>query len=124
MKFSFAMQINIEVFNKLILSFSMRIARHAQSAQNNKFAYLCIIFRKMWRMKLIFCPQLDKKVFGKLIVLLWVCIARSAQGTKNNKFAIFLHCLKENLRDEVEILRANKCARFFQIDIIILGVCG
>ena len=37
------MQTNIEVFNKLILSFWVCVARFGQSTQNNKFAYLCNI---------------------------------------------------------------------------------
>ena len=38
MKFIFGMQISIEVFYKLILSFWVCVARHAQSTQNNKFS--------------------------------------------------------------------------------------
>ena len=37
MKFVFGMQINIEVFYKLILSLWVCIVRHAQSTQNKKF---------------------------------------------------------------------------------------
>ena len=47
-KFVFGMQINIKVFNKLILSFWVCALRHAQSTQSKKFAYLCNIFRKTW----------------------------------------------------------------------------
>ena len=71
MKFIFGMQINIEVFFKLILSFSVCIARHAQSTQSKKFAYLCSISRKTWEVKLIFSPadkhecflQIDRVTF-------------------------------------------------------------
>ena len=42
------MQINIQVFYKLILSFWVCAIRHAQSTQNKKFAYLCNISRKAW----------------------------------------------------------------------------
>ena len=51
MKFVFAMQINIEVFYNLILSFwvcAMCATRHAQSTQNKKFTYPCNISRKAW----------------------------------------------------------------------------
>ena len=41
MKCIFGMQINIEVFYKLILSFYVCVVRYAQSTQINKFAYLC-----------------------------------------------------------------------------------
>ena len=46
MKFVFGMQINIEVFYKLILSFWVCPTRLAQSTQNKNFAYLCNISRK------------------------------------------------------------------------------
>ena len=45
MNFIFGMQINIEVFYKLILSFWMCITRHFQSTQN-KFACLAISTKK------------------------------------------------------------------------------
>ena len=90
MKFIFGMQINIEVFCKLILSFWVCATRHVQSTQNKKFAYLCNISSKAWEMKLIFCLQINRKVFYKLIVSLWACLARHAQSTQNNKFTISL----------------------------------
>ena len=65
--FIFGIQINLEVFYKLILSFQVCIARHAQSTQNN-IAYLCIISRKIWVMQLIFCLQINIKDFFKLIL--------------------------------------------------------
>ena len=51
-------------------------------------------------------------------------VARQAQIAKNNQFTISLQYLKENKKDEVDFLPADKCWRFFQIDTIILGVCG
>ena len=72
----FGMQINIEVFYKLILSFWVCTTRHAQSNKSKKFAYLCNISRKVWWVKLIFCLQINTKVCYKLIVSLWVCVAR------------------------------------------------
>ena len=72
-RFIFGMQ--IEVFYKLIISFWVCVSSHAQSTQNEKFAYLCSISRKTW-MKMIFCLQINTKVFYKLMVSLWVSIAR------------------------------------------------
>ena len=46
MKYIFGIHINIEVFYKMILSFSVSLSRHAQSNQF-KFAYLCNISTKM-----------------------------------------------------------------------------
>ena len=35
-----------------------------------------------------------------------------------------LQYLKENVKDEVDFLHADKRQRFLQIDTIILGLCG
>ena len=82
MNFNFGMQINIEVFSKLILLFYLCITRHAQDTLN-KFAYFCSISKKTWAMKLIFYLQINTKMFYKLIVSLWVCMARHAQSIQN-----------------------------------------
>ena len=66
----------------LILSFWMSIARHSQSTQNNKFAYLCNISRKTWGMKLIFCLHINKKFFHKMIASVTVSKARHVQSTQ------------------------------------------
>ena len=68
MKFIFCMQINIEVFYKLIISFWVSVTRHAQSTQN-KFAYFFNISIKAWGMNSIFCLQINI-----MIVSLCVCI--------------------------------------------------
>ena len=46
MKCIYGMQINIEIFYKLIQSFWVCATRHAQNTQNKKFGYLCNISRK------------------------------------------------------------------------------
>ena len=75
-----------------------------------------------------FCLEINTKVFYKLIVSLWVCVARHGQITQNNKFTIFFYIftiyLNENGKDELDLLPTDKCQRFLQIAIIILGVCG
>ena len=124
MKFVFGIQINIEVFYKLILSFCVCVTKHAQSTQNKKFAYLCNISRKPWGMKLIFYLQIYTNVFYKVIVSLLVSIARHVQSTQNNKFTISSQYLKEFVKAEVDFLPAYKRQRFLQIDTTILGVCG
>ena len=114
MQFIFCMQIKIEVFCKMILSFWVSGNWHAQSTQN-KFAYLCNIYTKVWWMKLIFYLQINTKVSYNTIVSLWMCIARQAQSTKDNQFTISLQYLKENMKDEVALLPADKCWRFFKL---------
>ena len=53
-KFIFEIQINIEVFYKLMLSFWLYIVTDAQSTQNKTFAYLYNISTKTSGIKLIF----------------------------------------------------------------------
>ena len=124
MKFIFGMQINMKVFYKLILSFCVCVMRHVQSTKNKKFACLCSISTEAWGMSLIFCLQINAKIFSKLIVLLWVYVAQHAESTENNMFTISLQYLKDNVKDEVDFLPADKRQRFLQIDTITLGVCG
>ena len=52
--------------------------------------------------------MINIKVFYKLIPSLLVAIARHAQRTQINKFAISLHYLKNEGRDEVDFLQADK----------------
>ena len=113
----------MKVFYKLILSFLVSVARHAQSIQNN-FAYLCNISIKAWGIKLIFCLQINIKVFYKMIVSFWANIARPSQSTQNNSFTISLQYVKENVKNEVDFLLADKRQRFIQSDTIILAACG
>ena len=71
-------------------------------------------------MKFIFGRQKSIKVFYKLILSFWVCITRNAQSTQNSKFAISLQYLKENRKNEVDLLLAGKHQRFLEIDQVIL----
>ena len=121
-KFIFCMKTNIEVFYKFVLLFWVSVTRHAQSIQN-KFAYLCGISIIMG-MELIFCLQINIKVFYKVIVSLWVYVARHAQSIQNDRFTIPLQYVKENVKNEVNFLLADKRQMFLHIDAIILVVCG
>ena len=51
-------------------------------------------------------------------------VGRHAQNTQNNKFAISLQHLKENMKDEVAFLPADKRQKFLEIDTVILVVCS
>ena len=73
-------------------------------------------------MKLLFCLHINTKVFCKLLVSFWVCVSRLTQSTQNNKFAKPWQYLKENGKNEVGFLFADKHQRFLQVDTIILGV--
>ena len=91
-------------------------------------------------MKLFFCLQIKlmfstkiklptfyknkDKVFYKVTVTFWLCVTRLAHSNQTNKFEISLQYLKENGKNEVDFLLADKHQIFVQIDTIILGVCG
>ena len=117
MNFTFGMQINIDVFVKLILSFWLCIIRHAQSTQN-KFAYFCSISKKAWAMKLIFYLQINTNIFYKLIVSLRVCVARHAQSTQHNIFAI----CQGKRKGWSWFFPADNCQTFLQSDTAIFDV--
>ena len=99
MKFIFGLKRNNKIFCKVILSFWVCAARHAQTTKNWKFAYLCNISRKTWEMKLFFCLQINSKVFCKVLVSFWVFVSRLAQSTKNNKFAIIFAISQEKWKE-------------------------
>ena len=93
-----------------------------RSTQSKKFAYLCNISRKTWRMKLIFSLLINTEFFQKLIVSIWMCVARHTRSTQNNKFAISLEHCKENVKDEVYFLPADKHQKFLKL-ILPFQVC-
>ena len=125
------MQINIELFYKLILLFLVCVTRHNQNTQNKKFTCLCNISRKAWGegkgggrrgVKLVFWLQINAKVFYKMIVSLWAYIARYARSTQSNKFAISLQYCQKCIGDEADFLPADEHKSFLQDDSITLGV--
>ena len=87
-----------------------------------KYAYLCNISRKTWGIKLFFCLQINTKVFYSALVSFWVCVMILARSTQNNRFAVSLQYLKENGKNEVVFLLADKHQRLLQIDTIVLVV--
>ena len=115
MKCISGMQIEIEVFYKLMLSLWVCITRHAQSTQD-KFAYLSNISKKKKKVRdevdfspadkqksflqvdiiiLISCLQIDIKGFFILILAFWMCVARHAQITQNNKLLFLCNIFRK-----------------------------
>ena len=82
--------------------------------------FKCKASRKKWEIELNFCL----KIFCKLILSFLVGLARHTQSTRNNKFVLSLKYLKEEVRNEVDILLADKHQSFLQGDAIIIGGCG
>ena len=55
-----------------------------------------------------FCLQINTKVFYYLTVSLFVCRPMHSKSTQNNRFVISLQYLKENVKDIVDFLHADK----------------
>ena len=121
MKCIFGMQINIEVFYKLILSFWVCVTRYAQSTQNKQFAYLCNIFsRKAFGMKLIHQSflQVDLNTVGikvsyRVNLSLLIGMIKHSQSTQSNKFTISLQYLEKE--DGVHFLHAEEHQSFYKL---------
>ena len=94
MKFIFQLQINTEVFCKLIVSLWVCIARHTQSIQNNKFTISLQYLKETVRDEVDFLPADKRWRFLQIV-------ARHAQITQNNKFAISLQYLQKEVSDGV-----------------------
>ena len=62
---------------------------------------------------------INTKVFYKMLVSLWVWVPTHTQSSQNSKCAISLRYLKENLKDEIEFLPADKPQRCLAISSII-----
>ena len=82
------MQINLEVFSKVILSFGVSVTRHAQSTQN-KFACLCIISIKAWGMKSSFCLQINTSFLQDDSITLGVISQTGRKYQKQSVYNIF-----------------------------------
>ena len=96
---SFCLQINIKVFYRMVISlvfvflsgFSFTDTDDSQESRG--------------RDRTIFYSTLPLPLAHEL----WVYLARQAQSTKNNQFTTSLQYLKENMKEEVDFLAADKC---------------
>ena len=114
MKRIFGMQINIEVFYKLIISIWVYVTRLAQSTQN-KFAYLCNISRRAWGWLLneIDFLRADKHENFLQNDSFALVLPRHGQITQNNKFPIYqgktwrvklIFCLQINVKNFFKLI--------------------
>ena len=95
MKFIFFLQVNVTSFVKLILSFSVCVARHAQIIQNNKFA-ISLQYLKNEVSDEVDLLRVDKEEsFLQIDSMILMWIVKHSQSSQNSKFAIFLHYLKK-----------------------------
>ena len=116
MKDEVDLEINIKGFFKLILSFRVCVARHAQITQNNKLAIFLQYLKKEVIDEVDFLHadkyqsflQLSIKVFYKVLLSLWMVMIKHSQSTQRNKFAISLQYLKKEVWNRVHFLHQDK----------------
>ena len=108
------MQINIEVFYYLIISLLVCSARHAQSTQNRKFAYLYNISTKTWGMKLI----VSLRYYHFDTISLSLC-GQARPNYQKWISLLFLCNILRKVTDEVELLHEDKYESFLKIRFMI-----
>ena len=97
MNFIFGMQINIEVFYKLMLSFWVCVTRHPESTQN-KFVYLAISPEKHGDEADFFLSDRHESSL-QIDTMILKGMVKHSQSSQNSKFAMFLKYLKEEVRE-------------------------
>ena len=125
MKCIFGMQINIEVFYKLILSFWVCVARHAQSTQNNKFSKSLENCKKNVKDEVDFKPAYKhQRIIQVDTIILGLCgqACSNYPKTRSDSMLFLLHWLwfnaitlqylKEEVSDEVDFLHEDKHESF------------
>ena len=120
MKFIFEIEINMEVFYMLMLSFWVCVTRHAQSTQNNQFAISLQYLKKDVSDELDFLHADKHKGLLQIDTMTLMEICRHYQKSQNNEFSMHLQYFKKEFRDEVDFL--HKLQSFLQFDFNTLAM--
>ena len=120
MKFIFDLEINMEVFYMLMLSFWVCVTRHAQSTQNNQFAISLQYLKKDVSDELDFLHADKHKGLLQIDTMTLMEICRHYQKSQNNEFSMSLQYFKKEVRDEVDFL--HKLQSFLQFDFNTLAM--
>ena len=122
MKLIFCLQLNIEGFFKLILSFYVRFARHAYITQNNKVAFsLQYITKKV--SDEIDCSHVDKHESSLQINTdTWWEWSNIPKVPKISSLQCLTNISKSKLEMKLFFLHADKHQSFLQVYFNALGV--
>ena len=120
MKLTFCLQINTNIFHKLIVSLWVWMARHAQSTQSNNFIISWQYLKENVKGAVEFFMLIIVRPFFKVILPFFMCVTRHAQISENKKLAISQQYLKKEGNEEVDFLLAGKNENLLQIDSMIL----
>ena len=111
----------------------MGMAKHPQSSQNSQFAMPSQFHKKEVRDEVdclhtdkhrnfleVDFNTLDMKVSYKMILSLLMGMIKHSQSTQSNKFAISLQNLKNEVRNGVHFLHADKHQSFYKLALSFL----
>ena len=97
MKFILGIQINMEAFYKLILSFWVCVTKHTQSTQNNKFVIFLQYLKKDVSDEVDFLHADKHKGLLQIDTMILMEIVRHSQNSQN------IHCLYIIVRKKLEM---------------------
>ena len=121
-KLIFCLQINTNVFYKLLLSLWVCLARHAQTTQNNKFAISLQYLKKELSDEVDFLHADKHESLLQIDSMILMGMVKHSQSSQNSKFAMSLQYLKKEVKDEVDFLHADKHQSFLKVYFNTLGI--
>ena len=98
------------------------MARHAQIAQNNKFAIFLQYLKKKVSAEDDLLDADKHESLLQINTMVLMGMVRHSQSSPNSKFAMSLQYLKKEVKDEVDFLHADKHQSFPQDDFNTLGI--
>ena len=118
-KLIFCVQINVKGFFILPLSLYVREVRHAQIAQNNKFAISQQYLKKEVSYEADFIHAVKHESQLQIDTMIVMGMVKHSQSSKNSQFAMSLQYPKKEVKDEVDFLHADKHQNFYKLISII-----
>ena len=94
----------------------MRVTRHAQITQNNKFAFSLQYLKKEVSGEIDFLHADKHESLLQFDTMILMGMVKHSQSSQNSKFAMSLQYLRKEVRDEVDFLNADEHQIFLQVD--------
>ena len=107
-KLIFCLQINTNVFYKLLLSLWVCLARHAQTTQNNKFAISLQYLKKELSDEVDYLHGDKHESLLQIDSMILMGMVKHSQSSQNSIFAMSLEYLKKKVKDEVCLFHVDK----------------
>ena len=124
MNLVFCQQINVNGFFKLLLSFQLCVARHAQINQNNKFAISLQCLKKELSDENDFLHADKHESLLQIDSMILIVMVKHSQSFQNRMFAMSLQYLKKKkkLKMRFDFLHADKHQSFLKVYCNFLGI--